>query len=374
MSIVQFTSSPALPALADAIDRAGNAPGVRSLMILAADANDYDGEALDALLSKVELPLIGGIFPQVVADSRAHEQGAVVIGLPHSLETRVIEGLSDAEADFEERIDEACADLDDSATMIVLVDGLARRIAALVDAVYAVFGATTNFLGGGAGSLSFEQKPCLLTNDGRVMDAALIGMLDSASALAVGHGWQTIDPDHRITRVSGNVIHEIDDRNAFAVYREIVDQHSATAINADNFFEIAQAFPFGINKLAGEMVVRDPIAVTEDGALICVGELSEGDFVNILTADANQLVRATGETAGRARQLTQSKQPEVALLFDCISRALFMKAQFHAEVDAIEAVVGTDVPVCGALVLGEIANSGTGYLEFYNKTTVVALL
>ncbi|MFO7808689.1 FIST signal transduction protein [Guyparkeria sp.] len=374
MSIFQFTSSPSLPALVDAIEKASSAPGVRSLMILAADGNDYDGEALDAVLSRVELPLIGGIFPQIVADSNAHEQGAVVVGLPQALDTRVINGLSDADADFEERIDEACADLEGSATMILLVDGLARRIAALVDAVYAVFGATTNFLGGGAGSLSFQQKPCLLTNAGRVMDAAIIGMLDGASALAVGHGWQTIDPDHRITLVSGNVIREIDDRNAFAVYREIVDQHSAMAIDADNFFEIAQAFPFGINKLGGEMVVRDPIAVTEDGALVCVGELSEGDFVNILTADANQLVWAAGETAARAVQLTKNTQPEVALLFDCISRALFMKTHFHAEVDAIEAVVGADVPVCGALVLGEIANSGTGYLEFYNKTTVVSLL
>lgn len=374
MNISQFTSSPGLPDLAEAIEKASSAPGVRSLMILAADANDYDGEALDALLSKVEIPLLGGIFPQIVADSDAHEQGAVVVALPQTLNTRVIRGLSDPDADFEERIDQACADLEDSDTMILLVDGLAQRIAALVDAVYAVFGATTNFVGGGAGSLSFQQKPCLLTNAGRVKDAAIIGMLDGASALAVGHGWETIDSDHRITLVSGNVIHEIDDRNAFAVYREIVDQHSATAISADNFFEIAQAYPFGVNKLGGEMVVRDPIAVTEDGALVCVGELSEGDFVNILTADADQLVRAAGKTAVHAKQLTESTQPEVALLFDCISRALFMKKHFHAEVDAIETVVGADIPVCGALVLGEIANSGTGYLEFYNKTTVVALL
>ncbi|MFP4155614.1 MAG: FIST signal transduction protein [Halothiobacillaceae bacterium] len=374
MSVVHFTRSADLSNLSSGIDQVLADASVRSLIILTADANDYDGAALDALLRDIDRPLMGGIFPQVVAESHSHEQGAVVIGLPHELSTCVIEGLSDPEADFEERIDVACAHLDESATMIVLVDGLARRIAALVDAVYAVFGATTNFLGGGAGSLSFEQKPCLLTNQGRVMDAALIGTLNTRSALGVGHGWQTIDRDHRITRVSGNVIHEIDDRNAFEVYRDIVDQHAGAAITPENFFEIAQAFPFGINKLAGEMVVRDPIAVTEEGALVCVGELSEGDFVDVLTADATQLVRAAGETAAKAREAAGEGEPKLALLFDCISRALFMQSHFHTEVDAVESVVGRDIPVCGALVLGEIANSGTGYLEFYNKTTVVALL
>ena len=59
---------------------------------------------------------------------------------------------------------------------------------------------------------------------------------------------------------------------------------------------------------------------------------------------------------------------------DCISRALFLEHEFELELQAIAEQFTDNHAMFGALVLGEIANSGSGYLEFYNKTTVVSLL
>ncbi len=42
--------------------------------------------------------------------------------------------------------------------------------------------------------------------------------------------------------------------------------------------------------------------------------------------------------------------------------------------DEIDAVFEEGTPLIGALTIGEIANSGTDYLEFYNKTSVVGML
>ena len=58
-------------------------------------------------------------------------------------------------------------------------------------------------------------------------------------------------------------------------------------------------------------------------------------------------------------------------LIDCISRALFLGDDF---IDEIKAVSEANTPMIGALSLGEIANNGREYLEFYNKTCVVGML
>ncbi|HIE56438.1 MAG TPA: histidine kinase, partial [Chromatiaceae bacterium] len=59
------------------------------------------------------------------------------------------------------------------------------------------------------------------------------------------------------------------------------------------------------------------------------------------------------------------------LVMDCISRALFLGDHFQRELDAFSQ---PGLPMLGALTIGEIANHGDDYLEFYNKTAVVGIL
>ncbi|WP_459939537.1 hypothetical protein [Desulfonatronum parangueonense] len=53
-----------------------------------------------------------------------------------------------------------------------------------------------------------------------------------------------------------------------------------------------------------------------------------------------------------------------------MSRVLFLEHNFDKELAAVE----REMPLVGALTLGEIANTGDAYLEFYNKTSVVGIL
>jgi hypothetical protein len=105
-----------------------------------------------------------------------------------------------------------------------------------------------------------------------------------------------------------------------------------------------------------------------------VGELSQGDYVDLLTAQPQDLFDAARQTAEVAQKASNGKTVKLTLFIDCISRALFLKEAFDEEVAQVRAVTGSAPPLVGALVLGEIANSGSGYLEFYNKTAVVGLL
>ena len=371
--LMRFSAETSLSALEALIAEVRSDASVQSVMVLGADANAVDAPALDRLVRSSSLPLFGGIFPQVLVEGHAYEHGWVVVGLNVNPEVRLIHGLSDPDADFEAHIEEAFDGTELAPTVVVFVDGLASRVASLIDGLFNVFGASANFVGGGAGSLSFVQKPCVFSQEGLYQNAAVVSMLPLPSKLAVGHGWTTVVPDLQVTRVNRNVIESLDWRNAFEVYQELVNAHSPVPITADNFFAVAQAFPFGIHKMGGEKVVRDPITVTPEGYLVCVGELSEGDFVDLLSANAEQLIDAAKQTASRTYAQSGAQQSNATFFVDCISRALFLRERFDDEVAAVQSQA-QDKPLFGALVLGEIANSGSGYLEFYNKTSVVAAI
>lgn len=350
---------------------------VQGLMVLGCDANGWTPTHIDPILTSLSKPLFGGIFPKIIYNRRAWDEGVLVIELPCPPEIMVISGLSDPLADYSAALEAPCRawtahEPAQDDTIFVFVDGLSSRIAALVEALFLSFGLERNFIGGGAGSLSLTQKPCLITPEGLVMDAGLVVRLPLRSSVGVAHGWQPITDFMKVTEADRNTILSLDWHPAFDRYQELVKEHSGWIFTEENFFDIAKCYPFGINKLSGEVVVRDPLAADKRNGLVCVGEVPVGSFVHLLNGNAETLISA----AARARSLAEESAPEgvtdknPTFLIDCISRALFLGDKLSEE---LEAAAGSG-DVVGAMTLGEIANNGLDYLEFYNKTVVVALL
>jgi hypothetical protein len=371
---IVFNETSSLTELVSALSRLDQQEDITSFLLFTCDENNYPIDAVNSALKSLSNPIIGGVFPQILYADKAYSKGFVLVGLAETLTVRVIPELSSEQVDYEALIAQAFTGVDDAHSLIVFVDGLAKRVVSLIDGLYVNFGTQPKYIGGGAGSLSFAQKPCLFTNKGLLMDAAVIGMSPMHTALGVGHGWKTIVPDLQVTKVDRNIVKEIDYKPAFEVYQQLVNEHSSDPIDADNFFAISQSFPLGIHKLGEEKIVRDPIAVTPEGHLVCVGELSQDCFIDLLTAKPNDLIEAAQQVAQASKLATQGRVYELTLFLDCISRTLFLKDAFNDEVAAVRSVTSTSIPLVGALVLGEIANLGADYLEFHNKTSVVGLI
>ncbi len=135
-----------------------------------------------------------------------------------------------------------------------------------------------------------------------------------------------------------------------------------------------------------ERVVRDPFAVQDDGSIVCVGAVPNGSFVHVLHGDQRSLIHAAARAREQSAQGVQGSSTASAdpagpadpadprstrLVFDCISRVLFLDDRFPDELAAISDGGGRVLGVCS---IGEVANNGDSYLEFFNKTTVVASL
>jgi hypothetical protein len=341
--------------------------GAKGVMILACDQNGFTKEVIDPIVQATLTPLFGGIFPEVIFKDEKLEKGTALLGfMDEAPYIHVVENISSETTD----IGEAIADMEENPfkTMFVYVDAFSTQIETVIQELYYEFGLDNNFIGGGAGSLSFVQKPVLFTNQGLLQDALVLSTINANSGIGVKHGWKSIDGPFQITKSDKNVILELDYKSAFEVYKGVVEKHSGRTFNDENFFDIAKGYPFGVTKIGSEKVVRDPIT-QENGAMVCVGNVKTGDYVDILSGEKTNLVNAATQAHAIGSEGIEG-DGHTTLFIDCISRVLFLEADFQEELDAVAKKSNETI---GALTLGEIANTGNEYLEFYNKTSVVAV-
>jgi len=343
---------------------------IKCLIIFSCDKNNFSSDDIKSIAPKT-IPIFGGVFPQIIYKNNNYNTGLLIIGINEKPEITVINNLSDTKVDYENFLDDSIIDKGYK-TLFVLVDGFATRISDFIENLFNIFGLELNFIGGGAGSLDMVQKPCLITNDGLIEDAAIIAALKAASGIGVKHGWQRLVGPFKVSSCKKNSICALDNRPAFDVYKEVVENDLGKEINENNFFEIAKAYPFGISKIETESIIRDPIILTKDKCIVCVGEIPQNSFVHIFKGDQELLINSAKEALDEAKSnLLNCTGDENVLFIDCISRALFLKDDFKKELNS---VVYNNKPIIGALTLGEIANSGKDYLEFYNKTAVIAII
>lgn len=237
-------------------------------------------------------------------------------------------------------------------------------------------GNSVHYFGGGAGSLTLKQEPCLFTSGGFVQDAAIVAFIKLESNLGVRHGWERIMGPIVATKTRKNIIMELNWKNAFQVYRETVEGDSGKKLTTKNFFNIAKGYPFGIHKEGMEDIVRDPIAVTEKDELICVGEVPENSALSILKGKKTSLIHAASQAADDCLHIGAGTIRQ-SFIVDCISRVIYLEKDFAKELETvnhkIHSVDDRHTP-SGILTLGEISSYGEGFLEFFNKTIVVGIL
>ncbi|MGE3163894.1 MAG: FIST signal transduction protein [Planctomycetota bacterium] len=344
-------------------------PATQTAVIFIGERRAPDLQEVVSSLRATRRPFVGAMFPKLIHGNRVEDSGAIVFGLESSAPAYRVPFLG--EFDAIRSLPDSIGSTDKA--VLVLLDGLSANIGRFIRKLYGHYGTSIQYLGGGAGSLTLEQKPCVFCAEGVFQDTALILPLVDRLGLGVSHGWSRVMGPVIATEVDNTIIKQINWRSAVDVYREVVEPVNQVSLTPDNFFQIAKGFPFGLEKNESEDVVRDPIALRPDGALVCVGEVPENGILHILTGAPETLVRAAGEAA-RESVRNLGCAPSHAVVIDCISRVLFLEDRFAEELEAVATELsrgGCPAEPFGALTLGEVSSLGDGYLEFLNKTIVV---
>ncbi|MCU0324637.1 MAG: FIST C-terminal domain-containing protein [Spirosomaceae bacterium] len=340
--------------------------GNRYLLIFIAEKTASEANSLIDLLNQNSLMFFGGIYPTIIQDTSNYHEGFIIISIPNVRE--IVKFSVKDESSFRE-----IKNLESINTAILLIDAMVSETDSLLKKIYGLLNNEINIVGGGAGFMTFEQQPCIFTNEGMFEDGAILALFESKSKIGVKHGWEVFAGPFIATSTDKNIIKELNWRPAFDVYKEVIELNSENSFSKSDFIEIAKIFPFGIYKEGAEFVVRDPIAVNDKGEIICISEVPENSTLQILTGDPEKLIIAATDVAKQ----TYQEQDDLACLmvFDCITRVMYLEDQFEKELIAMKSVYSNKkCKIRGVSTLGEIASSGMGFVDFYNKTIVASSL
>ena len=349
-------------------------PETKSLLILACEEDAWTSIQVDPILSNCEIPVFGGVFPYIIYQGKKLKQGTLVVGLNFSLDLILVKNLSQGIDSITAQLDSSNKEISQSKHLITIIDGLTKNIECFVDNLYNLVGQNSETLGCGAGYLDFVQRDCLFTNQGLIRDAAIIASLPTPYKSGISHGWEILEGPYLVTSSDGNILETLNYSPAFNIYQEQVEKNSGKKFNDHDFFDLAKTYPFGIEDLEGHILVRDPILLKGD-SLVCVGEVPENSMVYLLKGHSKNLIEAAGDAAKSAYDAIEDKKDKslTAILFDCISRVLFLNDDFDKELESIARNLDNNDEIFGALTLGEIGNIGNGSIELLNKSTVIAV-
>ncbi len=317
-----------------------------------------------SMFSSLENQICGVVVPFVIYDNEFFMKGLIACVVENS-DDFVIVDLKNSQINKEK--------FTNSKSLIVMLDGLSPDISDFLDDLFESIPENTQIIGGGAGKMTFMQEPVIFSKDKFFENSALIISLNSKLHCGVKNGWEYLKGPFITTNSKNNLLKTLNFKNAFEIYRNIVEKDSNQVFSDDNFFDIAKSYPLGILKLNKEIVVRDLIFVDDEKSIVLVGSIPQNSIVNVLKGDFENLINSSLKNIKNIRE-NLDKDSFETIIFSGISRSIYLGDNFNSELNEIKKSIKSDKKMFGALTLGEIANNGKEYINFYNKTCVVGLL
>lgn len=332
-------------------------------LLLVAEYTNFELKKLESYSGEI----IGAVVPFIVYNNEFFNKGIISCDLEEENNFLLIENLKEfsIEDSFFKK----------SKSLVVLVDGLSSYISDFLDNLFQNIPENTQVIGGGAGKMTFERDPVIFTKNQFCKDSAIIISLNKKLNLGIQNGWEYLEGPFLTTNSEKNILKTLNFKNAFEVYKQVVEKDSGKKFTDDNFFDIAKSYPLGIIKYDKEVIVRDPIFVDSDNNMVLVGDIPQNSTINILKGKEDNLIKSSGIATKKAmEQIDLNNENYCVLVFDCISRAIFLGDRFVEELEEMKKNINPSKNLFGALTLGEIANNGDEYITFYNKTCVTGIL
>lgn len=259
---------------------------------------------------------------------------------------------------------------------LMMADGITGASQESIRGAQAVLGGSFPIAGALMGDdLLFRQT--YQYYNGRALTNSVVGVLISG-AVRVGvsarHGWRPVGRPHRVTRAVGNTLHELDGQPAARVYEEYLGPEEVRRMRGWLLSQATVSYPLGMSvEGEEEFLLRNVVQITEDGALLCAGDVWEGAWIRLMVGTREGALAAARIAASQARE--DLSQVAFGIVFDSVARRKLFGRRATEELDVIRTALGPQVPFVGCYTYGEqaplrsIIHVGRSY--FHNETALV---
>jgi len=197
---------------------------------------------------------------------------------------------------------------------------------------------------------------------------AAIGFYGNHLRVAHGSrgGWDPFGPMRRVTKSYGNVLLELDSKNALGLYKTYLGEKS------DSLPGSALLFPLCIVE-DDKLVVRTILNIDESaGSMTFAGDIPQGSTVQFMMANFDRLIDGAATAAVDSSRLIGDQDPELVLMVSCVGRKIVLGPRIEEEVESVVEVFGGKPVYCGFYSNGEISPvTGGTVCSLHNQTMTI---
>ncbi len=255
--------------------------------------------------------------------------------------------------------------------IFVLSDGSLVNGSELVRGMNHVVGKTIPITGGLAGDATDFASTLVGLNE-PPSTGTIIAIGFYGNRLKVSHGskggWDVFGLERRVTKSIGNVLYQIDGKEALTLYKEYLGKY------ANELPASALLFPLSIKlQENSEPIVRTILGINnEDQSMVFAGDVPEGARIRFMKANFDKLIDAAVAAAHSSAGSPQDGSQKVAILISCVGRKLVLGKRVEEEVEAVRDTLAPDVLISGFYSYGEISPSGAlTQCELHNQTMTI---
>ena len=196
-----------------------------------------------------------------------------------------------------------------------------------------------------------------------------VALYDNGGHLRVGFGsqggWDIFGPERRVTRSTSNILYELDEKPALALYKRYLGDR-ATGLPAT-----ALLFPLAMRHGVGRehRLVRTVLSINEaDQSMVFAGDIPEGATVQLMRANFERLIDGAAGAAEQVRAVDAGGQPTLAVAISCVGRRLVLGERAEEEVEVVRQSLSDATGLVGFYSYGEFSPTGGASCELHNQT------